>query len=827
MIQTGTSKRSCKRRVQRTTVLFAGIMGVSVFLVELLVFLVAGYPISPALQTVKLLGYLVYGVLVVFFITASECKKHPDDRLLKEYFNGNPLQIYLLDFKGIIQFTNKSALSVFGYTDTTSLVGKVFCKLPLDIDEGHEVLRQQIEEVIAGKFAAYGIWRQDCAQSGEKILVAYTVSAIRDEYGKVEKILVEGRDITETRKLEENLAKTVKHQEVVLHSLPMSFYSYQNSKADRNLWVSDQLKNITGFPPEFFYEDSKRWYERLHPEDAEAIIAAKRSIVETGSYSLKYRWKTKTGEYRWFLDEAVYVDNGESGIPEIVGACIDITEEKERTLDLELMKTFLVGNANAIVCFGENQKCVFSNKAATDLFGYTQEEFAEVSHLELQTEKQEWEDRLKGFEGHSLYGEWTLVKKNGESFPAMVSVAEKQIGGVDYLYISCTDITSKKEMEKELMQAQKLEALGTLAGGLAHDYNNILSAIFGYTQLVRMNAGEPEKQEHAIKGIYNATTRAKELVQQILTFSKKSRNEKTVLQLSVLSKEVMKFIRQSIPSTIEIESQVNSESLVMMNPTEIHQMYVNLCTNCAQAMEAKGGVLSSKLYDVKAEEISDLDLPADSGDYVCIEISDTGEGMSQDTLNKICDPYFSTQQKAEGRGLGMAVVHGIISDHQGYLKIRSELEVGTTFRIYLPTIEREKDEGMPSIEMTNLRGHEHIMLVDDDPAIINVTTRVLQRNGYRVTSYVNGEEALEAYRESPESFDLVVSDLTMPKKTGAELAQGILEENGNFPFILCSGHQDKLSEDMMADIGIRKFLEKPYHMKELIAEIRHFLDGGT
>lgn len=819
----------CRRKEFRLSAMYGLFSILLIVVVEgLLPFLFHSLEFSSA-GLMKGCFFVILSTCIVFYLIHFECREHPNNRVLKEVFHNNQLHIYLLDPSGKITYVNPLVLSFSCAGNNGIIEGLNFWECPWWSDDSKLKNRfiVEIEQALKGEVVS-GEWEQ-VDEDSKKHHIAYSITAVPDEYGDVHQLLVQGHDVTALHLLESDYSRARKQQDIMLNSLPMSFYSYRPLEQDRKLWISSQIERITGFPAEFITEKNKNWAGRIHPDIADEVVEVKRDIIRSGGYKLEYRWQVANGDYRWFRDEAVYVV-GEEGAPsEVVGVCMDITEQKEYLQDLQLMKSCLEHNSVAMAIFSVDQKCLFSNCAATELFGYSKTDFYGLVPSDLQHDPTVWEENVARIKSDGAFTEEReLVKKNGEIFSAMISCTFMELDEKEFIFYSCHDISSRKIMEKSLVQAQKLESLGTLASGLAHDYNNILSAIFGYTQLARMNAGSPERQENALNGIYNATTRAKELVQQILTFSRKSRNEKSKLQLSVLAKEVMKFLRQSIPTTIDMETSIESESLILMNPSQIHQVYVNLCTNSAQAMQESGGVLKSRLYNVqfsKAESGGESVIP--KGEYVCLEISDTGSGMDDETLDKMYDPYFSTQQKAEGRGLGLAVVHGIVVDHGGYLRVSSKPQVGTTFQVFFPRVERQRAEvDYQNANLENLRGYEHVLFVDDDPAIVNVTSRVLQRNGYKVTTCVNGVEGWNSFRENGDDFDILITDLTMPKMTGIELSTNIREVNAKFPIIICSGNQDQLSKEMIDELNIQKFIDKPYHMKHLIGELRECLDGA-
>lgn len=391
------------------------------------------------------------------------------------------------------------------------------------------------------------------------------------------------------------------------------------------------------------------------------------------------------------------------------------------------------------------------------------------------------------------------------------------------------DITEKKILEEQLRQAQKMEAIGTLAGGIAHDFNNILSAIVGYSDLAKMTMNNHAQLERNINEVLKAADRAKNLVRQILTFSRKTGQERQALQVSLLVKEVLKLLRSTIPTTIEIKQDIiTSEALVLADPTHIHQILMNLCTNAYHAMRETGGTLEVTLKDVELTETTNTpELELAPGRYIQLVISDTGIGMDKETKAKIFEPYFTTKGLGEGTGLGLAVVHGIVTSHGGSIHVTSELKKGTTFSIYLPVYEGEHEAIKPDKQnVPLLGGHETIMLVDDERAILDIASEFLKSQGYTVYVFSNGVQACQDFQKQPHKYDLVITDMTMPFMTGIQLSLKLLEIRPDIPIILCTGYSEIITREKSLAIGIKEYIEKPLNYDNLFQTIRVVLDSS-
>ncbi len=387
------------------------------------------------------------------------------------------------------------------------------------------------------------------------------------------------------------------------------------------------------------------------------------------------------------------------------------------------------------------------------------------------------------------------------------------------------DITDRKRMEGELAQAHKMEAMGTLAGGIAHDFNNILAAILGYADLAMDETPDASPAKFDIGEIIKAANRAKELVSHILSFSRKETQGRIPVQIALICQEALKLLRASIPTTIKIEQQIDLAcGNILADPTQIHQVLMNLCTNAAQAMDADGGVMQ---VEVISTELHAGDLPDEPelkpGHYVRLSVKDSGVGINPQYIDRIFDPYFTTKEAGKGSGMGLAVVMGIVKSHEGIITVDTNPGEGTQFNLYFPRIdeqiqgEQEDTEPLPT-------GVENILVVDDEEGLVDMMTRRVEQLGYRVTATSSSVEALELFAAQPDTFDLVLTDQTMPLLTGENLAKKILALRPDIPIIICSGHSSKMDAEKARLYGISAFIMKPVDQKKLAGTIRQALD---
>ena len=427
-------------------------------------------------------------------------------------------------------------------------------------------------------------------------------------------------------------------------------------------------------------------------------------------------------------------------------------------------------------------------------------------------------DIISALSGKSGRSEFSVAThKKHVRFYEIHYVPEKDgKGNVNGFYLLVVDLTEQKKGEKErlelkdrLRQAQKMEAIGTLSGGIAHDFNNILSGVFGYSQLIENHLNEPDRVSEYNQKIIEGAKRASSLIKQILSFSRQSKHNKQPLNFHLILREVLKLIRSTLPSNIEINEKIHSRAKVLADSTQMHQVIMNLCTNAYHALGTDGGTLTIML-DEKNLPDSNKDIKGSGGTYLRLSVMDNGPGIEDHIKEKIFDPYFTTKEIGRGTGLGLAVVAGIIKKHNGYINFDTKLGAGTTFHIYLPVISDEPskiDKPEKIEEASAVSGR--IMIVDDEKAILETMDAILSREGYQVVTYENPVSALKVFGKSPDQFDLIITDMTMPKMTGDKLSSEILKIRHNMPIVICSGYHERISEADADKLGVKKIIQKP------------------
>ena len=497
----------------------------------------------------------------------------------------------------------------------------------------------------------------------------------------------------------------------------------------------------------------------------------------------------------------------------------------------EELKVIFKTIPDPIVVYNGNGYPLYLNQAFTDVFGWHLNEIQGVLiPFVPEDQKQLTLDKIKEIYNSRdpVRFETQRLTKHGELLDIFLSAAVlRDFEGInDGIVVNLKDITEQKRIEIQLRQSQKMEAVGTLAGGIAHDFNNILSGIFGYTQLAKMNLDNPEKAREKIEQIFKGAKRASELVQQILTFSRHSDQTKKKIALFEIVKDTVKFLRSSIPTTIEIQEEIISKAAILADATQTRQIIMNLCTNASHSMEDAGGILSISLKDIAITRPYEfLPYTVKLGNYVKLEIKDTGCGMDREILDRIFDPYFTTKEVGKGTGLGLAVVDGIIKKHHGFIKTFSKPGFGSKFQIFWPVIEKDDYTDIIDKAQTSLaNGTENVMIVDDETDILYTSQAILEKQGYMVTTFVDGKSALESFTKNPDFFDVIVTDMTMPGLTGDLLAKKVLQIKKGMPIILCTGFSEIISREKTALIGIKGYLSKPFAVHDLAMKIRELLD---
>jgi len=685
--------------------------------------------------------------------------------------------------------------------------------------------------------------------SGESLPILKTVVPVI--LGGRKHLLESFIDLTERKRAEHALRESEEKYRRLFKCLVDVFY--QTDSAGKITMVSPSITRTTGYrPEEVIGSDLRDFY--VYPEERDKFleIVAKNGFVE----SYEVQLKKKDGSIFWVSASARLSKDKEGNVVGVEGTARDVTNRKKAEESLrserERLATVLDGNPIPSFMIDQDHRVVFWNRSMETLASVPREQALgktlgeSFSPAYMDKSPPILADLILDISDEELlrhYGHKIRKARFGEAFEVTTSIwpgGEKRIldaiatrirdhqGKVMGAFQCAQDITDKKRLQYQLQQAQKMEAIGTLAGGIAHDFNNILGAIISYTELGLLNISTQDPLRYNLGQVLKAADRAKDLVQQILAFSRQSEEVRRPMDVIPVVKEALKLLRATLPVTIEIRQDISTPSgTIMGDPTQVHQILMNLCTNAAHAMRDKGGILTITLEDAVFEtDIASWCPELSPGSYLKLTISDTGHGMDGLVLERIFDPYFTTKEAAGGTGLGLAVVHGIVKHYGGSIKVQSELGAGTDFQVFLPKLDVgaiEKVEWLGPIP----KGQERILFIDDEAFLVESAEQMLEHLGYDVVLRTSSIKALELFRENPARFDLVITDQTMPNMTGAELAEKILAIRPDTPIILCTGFSEVITEVQAKAIGIREFIMKPIVMREIGEAIRRVLDQAV
>ncbi|MCD4716184.1 MAG: PAS domain S-box protein, partial [Desulfobacterales bacterium] len=573
-----------------------------------------------------------------------------------------------------------------------------------------------------------------------------------------------------------------------------------------------------------------KWTEFVPGEDLEKMTAYHVKRREVGGevpVEYEFHFVDRQGNIKDILDKVSMIP----GTKRSVSSLLDITLRK-KAYDEQLRLAKAIEQADETVMITDKQGNIqYVNPAFERITGYRKEEALGQNPRILKSgehRKTFYENMWKTLTSRKVWS-GTLInrKKDGTLYKEKATISpvlDNSEGLLNYVAVK-RDVTNELRMEKQFRQAQKMEAIGTLAGGIAHDFNNILGSIIGYTELANLDLPEGVKAKYNLKAVMKACDRAKDMVNQILAFSRQSEENRRPIQMVPIVKEVLKLLRATLPANIEIHLEVNEGiGVVQADSTEIHQVLMNLCTNAAHAMQEKSGVLEVSLKNTHLDENVVLRhkglIP---GPYLLLTVRDTGYGMTPEVIERIFDPYFTTKEKGVGTGMGLAVVHGIVRGYGGSIEVQSDMGKGSIFHVYLPMVETQVMEEPEILEPLPV-GNENILFIDDESGLVDIGKQMLQYLGYDVTTRTSSIEALELCRTKPDRFDLVITDMTMPQMTGDKLAMELIRLRPNIPIILCTGYSGYISEEKAKNMGFRAFAMKPLVLRDLAKTVRKVLD---
>ncbi len=592
--------------------------------------------------------------------------------------------------------------------------------------------------------------------------------------------------------------------------------------------INDGFTKLTGFTREDVAGktsfDIQIWHD---PADRMKLV---RDLRENGFCdNLEALFKRKDGTLTTALMSARVISLKNE--PHIISITRDISERKQAEAERERL-LLAIEQANEMVVITDASGVIqYVNPAFEEITGYTDSEAIGKKPNVLKSGRQNeafyrnlWHTILSG---NPWTGRVINKRKNGVLYTGECSISpvkDKNGGVINFVWIS-RDITNELKLERRVAQAQKMEAIGSLAGGIAHDFNNLLFPIVGMSELLLEDLPKGTIEYQNAEAILKAGNRGSVLVKQILAFSRQSEHKKIPVRVQQVLKEVLSLIRSVMPSDIEILPDIQIDAgLIMADPTQIHQIAMNLITNAYHAMDQDGGKMIARLKETLLNKDDVARSCLKPGKYVTLSISDTGCGIDPAIMSRIFDPYFTTKEEGKGTGLGLAVVYGIVRDHDGDILVDSEMGKGTTFTIHIPLM-AQSAESESAVKADILQGgKERILLVDDDGSIVELEKQILERLGYQVTSHTRSLDALATFQAAPDDFDMLISDMTMPDMNGSQLAGKVLTIRSDIPVILCTGFSERMDQKKAHAMGIKGFMMKPVMMSKMARIIRKVLD---
>ena len=712
----------------------------------------------------------------------------------------------LIHNNGVVIDCNEALIKMVGYT-RKELIGKNVIKLCVP-QEYHAVIQENIIKNVA---KPYGLMLR--RKDGTVFPVEVEAKDIKEKKKTFRVAAL--RDITERKQAEKQLQLEHSRLMDILDSIPFGVY------------IVDQHFNIEYTNPvikkEFGTIQEHKCYQYFH-ERTKVCPWCKNKEVFAGK-SVSWKWhSSSTDQYYELFDSPLRNPDGSISKFEIFQ---NITERKKAEEALqkseEKYRSMMEAMDEAVYICSSDFCVEYMNPAMIKRTDY--DASGETCHKTIHglDEKCPWCVFEKIVRGKSINHEIVSPKDN-KTFHVSNSPIFHADESVSKLTIF-RDITQFKKIESQLQQAQKMESIGTLASGIAHDFNNILFPIVGHTEMLIEDVPEESPFRSSLNEIYTGALRARELVKQILTFSRQESGELKLMKMQPIIKETFKLLRSSIPTTIEINQDINPNcGVIKADPTQIHQIVMNLATNAYHTMEKTGGKLKVSLKEIELGEHDVIAPEMTPGVYACLSVTDSGKGMDKELIEKIFDPFFTTKKKGKGTGMGLSVVHGIVKSMNGAIQVYSEPGNGTEFKIYFPIEKSSFDKQSIQTHETIQGGIERILLIDDEEAIITMEKMMLERLGYHIISRTSSIEALEVFRAAPENFDLVITDMAMPNLPGDKLTIELTKIRPDIPVLLCTGFSETMSKEETASLGIKGFLFKPIVMKDLAKKIRKVLN---
>jgi PAS domain S-box-containing protein len=764
---------------------------------------------------------------------------------LRPLLDALPLPTLVFDTGWRVLMASPAALYLFGWTEAELQTLTVDAMVPEQLRDRYRSLRERAPEPNPDKRIFYRGERVVRTKDGREVPIEFVVAR-----ATVNGVAVHVSSFMDLSSHKEAEAETLEHLHSLIENAEDGIFVIRVEEDGEFCFetFNPVSERLTGFTSE--QARGRRPHQLVPEPEASRLVQGYRRAVELGTPMTFEESPGEVAGNRVFRTTLVPIRDVHGRVHRLLGVSRDITDQRQAESALAETRVSLAESEDRFrkafrasphpigITEMASARLVEVNDAFERVFEHSREQAVGKSTVELGlwADPQDRERMVAMLRRDGSFRDLDVIgrTRHGRELNLVLSGEQIDIGGQPHLVTYVHDVTERvtaeresASLEQQLRQAQKMDALGTMAGGIAHDFNNILGAIMAYTDLVRLDIASPVQVENHLNELRRAGARARELVRKILTFARRDPTTRRPARLDVAVRDALELLRATVPATVQIDSSIDPRSpVVFADLTEIHQVVTNLGTNAAHAMQGGVGRLSVRLESVNVDAALASRVSAlRPRTYARIRVEDTGHGMTQETVSRVFEPFFTTKSRGEGTGLGLSVVHGIVREHDGAIVVESTPGVGTRFDVYFPGADVDSDREAAQPEVVSHGAGERILLIDDEEVIARSISQLLDRLGYVVTTHLDPVAALHGFCEQPTSFDLVLTDLTMPTMTGVDLARRMLEVDPSKPIIVMSGFSGTWSADSLKELGIAGLLQKPLGAADLTSAISSALKG--